>query len=114
MLLERFSLRGKEAKFHFARGGLPTMSNVAMNPGVLHKERLSRFDGSGYGCETKAVNRADNRTEDGLRSPRPRVPSPLFGPGRFPFLLKGQKVWLLSSSPSLTAFPVQKILSLIP
>src|SRR5256885_13344889 len=39
--------------------------------GVRHKVRLSRFDESGYGCETKAVNRADNRTEDGLRSPRP-------------------------------------------
>src|SRR5450755_2583346 len=28
------------------------------------------FDGSGYGCETKVVNTADNRTEDELSSPR--------------------------------------------
>ena len=38
--------------------------------GVRHTQRLSKFDGSSYGCETKAVNRADNWTEDGLRSLR--------------------------------------------
>src|SRR6266516_1557409 len=43
--------------------------------GARHMQRLSSFDGSGYGCETKAVNRADNRTEDGLRSRRPPAPS---------------------------------------
>ena len=73
---------------------------------VLRKERLSRFDGSDYGCQTKAVNRVDNRTEDRLRSLKPRVPSPLFGSGQFPFLLRGPEVLLLSSHPSLTAFPI--------
>src|SRR6266849_8556297 len=56
--------------------------------GVRHKERLSRFDGSGYGCETKAVNRADNKTGDELRSRRPPVQPLLSGSGQFLCLLR--------------------------
>src|SRR2546427_1143637 len=67
--------------------------------GVRHKEHLLRCDGSGYGCETKAVSRADTRTENGLRSPRPPDRSPLCESGQFPFLLGGQEGRLLSSSP---------------
>src|SRR5947209_476735 len=77
--------------------------------GVRHTEHLSRCDGSGYGWETKAVNKVDNRTEEGSRSLRPRVPSPLFEFGQFPFLLGGQEVWLLSSYSFLTAFRIPEM-----
>jgi len=65
------------------------------------------FDGSGYGCETKVVNTADNRTEDELRSPRLPDQPPRLGSGQFPFLLGGKEVLLLSFDLSLTAFPLQ-------
>jgi hypothetical protein len=74
--------------------------------GVRHTQRLSKFDGSSYGCETKAVNRADNRIEDELRSLRLPDQPPRCGSGRFPFLLGGKEVLLLSCYLSLTVFPL--------
>src|SRR5947209_15283510 len=48
-LREQSGLRQKNVRTAHEKAGV----------GVRHKERLSRFDDSDYGCQTMAVNRVD-------------------------------------------------------